>query len=146
MEQFVVMVVDDDKFMHRLYENVTLADLEGFEGALVFRHAMDGADGLAMLRREGMPDVMVVDYRMEMDGVEFVRSAWAMGYRGFSLLVTSEKPEVFHDVFLARFGAAYLQKPPHGTQTERDQFRTLFRGKVRGALVLAKNMRRRTAG
>lgn len=60
-----VLIVDDDSFLTGIY--ATKLDLEGFEVAT----ARDGEEGLKMLEREGLPDLILLDILMpKLDGFE----------------------------------------------------------------------------
>jgi two-component system chemotaxis response regulator CheY len=63
-----VLVVDDSKLMHRMYE-VMLRDY-----AVVY--ALDGQEGLDRLRAEGDVDLVLLDINMpRMNGLEFLAAA-----------------------------------------------------------------------
>jgi two-component system chemotaxis response regulator CheY len=63
-----VLVVDDSKLMHRMYE-VMLRDY-----AVVY--ALDGQEGLDRLRTEGDVDLVLLDINMpRMNGLEFLAAA-----------------------------------------------------------------------
>ena len=63
-----VLVVDDSKLMHRMYE-VMLRDY-----AVVY--ALDGQEGLDRLRAEGNVDLVLLDINMpRMNGLEFLAAA-----------------------------------------------------------------------
>lgn len=60
-----VLIVDDDSFLSGIY--ATKLDLEGFEVAT----ARDGEEGLKMLERDELPDLILLDILMpKLDGFE----------------------------------------------------------------------------
>lgn len=103
----ILIVEDEDETRE------SIVDLLNFAGHTVLA-ASDGFDGLKYLKeRDEEIALMLVDFMMPgMNGEEFIRRAWAAGFRKKALLVTAVAP--WKTTGLAEFGIGYMRKPYDG--------------------------------
>jgi two-component system chemotaxis response regulator CheY len=106
-----VLVVDDSKLLHRMYE-VMLRQV-------VLLHAYDGKAGLELLRKNTDVDLVLLDLNMPvMNGLEFLAEAKADAQiaRIPIIIVTTEGTEAQTQRGLDAGAGAYLTKPFDGTR------------------------------
>jgi two-component system, chemotaxis family, chemotaxis protein CheY len=106
-----VLVVDDSKLLHRMYE-VMLRQV-------VLLHAYDGQGGLELLRQSADIDLVLLDLNMPvMNGLEFlaVAKADAQLAKVPVIIVTTEGSEAQTRRGLEAGAIAYLTKPFDGTR------------------------------
>lgn len=96
-----VLLLDDDAFMLEL-----LADMITDLGPHQVRGETDGKRGLAALAAMApAPDLLICDLSMpDMDGIEFLRHAAGLGFRGSVVLLSGADPAVLRAA--ERLGAA----------------------------------------
>jgi two-component system chemotaxis response regulator CheY len=106
-----VLVVDDSKLLHRMYE-VMLRQV-------VLLHAYDGQAGLELLRKDADVDLILLDLNMPiMNGLEFLAVAKAEPQLAKVpvIIVTTEGSDAQTKRGLAAGASAYLTKPFDGTR------------------------------
>jgi two-component system chemotaxis response regulator CheY len=106
-----VLIVDDSKLLHRMYE-VMLRQV-------VLLHAYDGKSGLELLRNTADIDLVLLDLNMPvMSGLEFLAEAKADARisKVPVIIVTTEGSEAQTQRGLDAGANAYLTKPFDGTR------------------------------
>jgi two-component system chemotaxis response regulator CheY len=106
-----VLIVDDSKLLHRMYE-VMLRQV-------VLLHAYDGKSGLAMLRENADVDLVLLDVNMPvMTGLEFLAQAWADEKikHVAIIIVATEGSDAQTQRGMEAGATAYLTKPFDGTK------------------------------
>jgi CheY-like chemotaxis protein len=106
-----VLIVDDSKLLHRMYE-VMLRQV-------VLLHAYDGKSGLELLRSTADIDLVLLDLNMPvMSGLEFLAEAKADAKisKVPVIIVTTEGSEAQTQRGLDAGASAYLTKPFDGTR------------------------------
>jgi two-component system chemotaxis response regulator CheY len=106
-----VLIVDDSKLLHRMYE-VMLRQV-------VLLHAYDGKSGLAMLRENADVDLVLLDVNMPvMTGLEFLAQARADEKikHVAIIIVTTEGSDAQTQRGMEAGATAYLTKPFDGTK------------------------------
>jgi two-component system chemotaxis response regulator CheY len=106
-----VLVVDDSKLLHRMYE-VMLRQV-------VLLHAYDGQAGLDLWRKNTDVDLVLLDMNMPvMNGMEFLTAAKAEAQLAKVpiIIVTTEGSEAQTKRGLDAGASAYLTKPFDGTR------------------------------
>jgi two-component system chemotaxis response regulator CheY len=106
-----VLIVDDSKLLHRMYE-VMLRQV-------VLLHAYDGKSGLAMLRQNLDVDLVLLDINMPvMTGLEFLAQARSDEQikNVPIIIVTTEGSESQTQRGMEAGATAYLTKPFDGTK------------------------------
>jgi two-component system chemotaxis response regulator CheY len=106
-----VLVVDDSKLLHRMYEMMLR------QVALV--HAYDGREGLERLRANPDVELVLLDLNMPvMNGLEFLAAAKADAQLSQVpvIIVTTEGSDTQTERGMAAGAAAYLTKPFDGTR------------------------------
>jgi two-component system, chemotaxis family, chemotaxis protein CheY len=106
-----VLIVDDSKLLHRMYE-VMLRQV-------VLLHAYDGKSGLAMLRQNLDVDLVLLDINMPvMTGLEFLAQARSDEQikNVPIIIVTTEGSEAQTQRGMQAGATAYLTKPFDGTK------------------------------
>ena len=104
----LALVVDDSRAMRSILTR-TMESL-GFD----VETAVDGADGLELVRRGPLPDVALVDWNMPvMDGLEFVTAVRGnRDWRGITLMMVTTENEHSQIVRALAAGAhEYVMKP-----------------------------------
>ena len=106
-----VLIVDDSKLLHRMYE-VMLRQV-------VLLHAYDGKSGLAMLRENPDVDLVLLDINMPiMTGIEFLGQARSDEQikKVPIIIVTTEGSDAQTQRGMDAGATAYLTKPFDGTK------------------------------
>lgn len=106
-----VLIVDDSKLLHRMYE-VMLRQV-------LLLHAYDGKSGLAMLRQNLDVDLVLLDINMPvMTGIEFLGQARSDEQlkKVPIIIVTTEGSEAQTQRGMDAGATAYLTKPFDGTK------------------------------
>jgi two-component system chemotaxis response regulator CheY len=106
-----VLIVDDSKLLHRMYE-VMLRQV-------VLLHAYDGKTGLEMLRQNTDVDLVLLDINMPvMSGLEFLAEAKADSAiaKVPVIIVTTEGSDAQTQRGMDAGAGAYLTKPFDGTK------------------------------
>ena len=106
-----VLVVDDSKLMHKMYE-VMLRQY-----SLVY--ALDGREALERLREHGDVDLVLLDVNMpNMNGLEFLAAVRAEGTRSDLpvVIISTEGREEDTARGLEAGAAAYIRKPFHSEE------------------------------
>jgi CheY-like chemotaxis protein len=101
-----VLVVDDSKLLHRIFE-IMLRNIE-----LV--HAGDGVEGLERLGQHADVDLILLDVNMpRMNGLEFLTALKADAARAKIpvILITTEGSEADAERGIKAGAAAYVRKP-----------------------------------
>ena len=114
MEPSKILVVDDSKLMHRMYEVM----LRGYSVA----YALDGREGLARLRAEGDVDLVLLDINMPvMNGLELL--AEMKGDPALApipvIIISTEGREEDTARGLEAGAAAYVTKPFRSDEIRR---------------------------
>ncbi|HEY2031053.1 MAG TPA: response regulator [Myxococcales bacterium] len=106
-----VLIVDDSKLLHRMYE-VMLRQV-------LLLHAYDGKSGLAMLKQNLDVDLVLLDINMPvMTGLEFLAQARSdeQTKKVAIIIVTTEGSEAQTQRGMDAGATAYLTKPFDGTK------------------------------
>lgn len=107
-----ILVVDDSKLMHKMYE-VMLRQYD-----LV--HATDGREALDLMAKHGDVDLVLLDINMPvMNGLEFLAARAEVGGRTASvpvIIVSTEGKEEDTQRGLEAGARAYIKKPFNSTE------------------------------
>lgn len=119
--QRTALVVDDSRVARMLLARELTA------AAFAVRQAANGAEGLSVLGRGPVPDLVLVDWNMpEMNGLEFLRLMKAEPrWKSVPVLMVTSETEAGNMAAALEAGAAeYLMKPFTGDML-RDRLRLL---------------------